>query len=99
MPDSMTIEFYSLMIGVGLALLTMIGCVAMLLGWFFFLQTKLRRSRDLDGRLHGLPLISPGAWGEPDLAPPSTSAVARAEVVELEALWSLPPHRANAGTD
>jgi len=61
------IGFYSIMVGAGLALLTMIGCVAMLLGWFFFLQTKLRRSRDLDERLHGLPPISPGAWGEPDL--------------------------------
>jgi hypothetical protein len=99
MPDSTATQFYSLMIGNGLALLTMIGCVAMLLGWFFFLQTKLRRSRDVDERLHGSPLISPNARGEPDLAPPSTSAAARAEVVELEALWSLPPHRASTGTD
>ena len=99
MPDSTATQFYSLMIGNGLALLTMIGCVAMLLGWFLFLQTKLRRSRDVDGRLHGSPLISPNAQGEPDLAPPSTSAAARAEVVELEALWSLPPHRASTGTD
>jgi hypothetical protein len=99
MPDIVATQLYSLMIGAGLALLTMIGCVAMLLGWFFFLQTKLRRSRDLDDRLHGLPPISPGAWGEPDLAPPSTSAVARAEVTQLEALWSLPPHHANTGTD
>ena len=46
-----------------------------------------------------LPLISPGAWSEPDLAPPSTSAAARAEVAGLEALWTLPPHRASTGTD
>ena len=31
MPDSTATQFYSLMIGNGLALLTMIGCVAMLL--------------------------------------------------------------------
>jgi hypothetical protein len=34
-----------------------------------------------------LPLISPGLWDEPDLAPPSTSPEALAEVAELEALW------------
>ena len=99
MLGSVTIDFYSLMIGLGLAVLTMVGCVIMLLGWFFYLQTKLRRSPTLDGQLHGLPLISPGAWGEPDLAPPSTSAAARAEVVELDAVWTLPPHRASTGTD
>jgi hypothetical protein len=98
-PRIMTIDFYSLMIGVGLAVLTMVGCMTMLLGWFFYLQTKLRRARTLDERLHGRPLISSGAWGEPDLAPPSTSAAARAEVAELEALWTLPPHRASTGTD
>jgi hypothetical protein len=91
----MTIDFYSLMIGVGLAALTVIGCASMLLGWFFYLETKLRRSGHLGGRHHALPLISPGAWGEPDLAPPSTSAAARAEVAKLEALWTLPPHRAS----
>ena len=35
----------------------------------------------------GLPLLSPGAWGKPDLAPPSNSPEALAEVAELEALW------------
>ena len=99
MLGSVTIDFYSLMIGIGLALLTMLGCLIMLMGWFFYLQTKLRRYRNLDGRLHGPPLISPGAWGEPDLAPPSKSAAARAEVARLEALWTLPPHRASTGTD
>jgi hypothetical protein len=88
MLGSVTIDFSSLMIGLVLAVLTMVGCVIMLLGWFFYLQTKLRRSPTLDGQLHGPPLISPGAWGEPDLAPPSTSAAARAEVVELDAVWT-----------
>ena len=45
MLGSVTIDFYSLMIGLGLAVLTMVGCVIMLLGWFFYLSTKLRRSR------------------------------------------------------
>jgi hypothetical protein len=35
----------------------------------------------------GLPLLSPGSWGEPDLAPPSQSPEALAEVAELEATW------------
>lgn len=42
-------------------------------------------------------LIRPGAWGEPDSAPPSVSPDAQAEVAELEALWALPPHRASRG--
>ena len=88
MLGSVTIDFYSLMIGLGLAVLTMVGCVIMLLGWFFYLSTKLRRSSTLDGQPHGPPLISPGTWGEPDLAPPSTSAAARAEVVALDAVWT-----------
>lgn len=95
MLGGLTIDVCSLMIGVGLAVLTVVGCVSMLLGWFFYLETKLRRSRKLGGRHCGLPLISPGAWGEPDLAPPSTSAAAHAEVAKLEALWTLPPHRAS----
>jgi hypothetical protein len=95
----MTVDVYTLMIGLGLSVLTVLACMAMLLGWFFYLDSKLRRSQSADGRPHGLPLTSPGAWGEPDLAPPSTSPVALAEVAELEALWSVPPHRASAGTN
>jgi hypothetical protein len=34
-----------------------------------------------------VPLINLHAWGQPDLAPPSTSPEAQAEVAELEALW------------
>ena len=43
------------------------------------------------------PFVGPGTWGEPDLAPPSMSASARAETAELEALWELPPRRADTG--
>ena len=57
-----------------------------------------RRWREEQGD-QGMPLISPGAWGEPDFAPPSVSPEARAEVADLEALWALPPHRASRGTD
>jgi hypothetical protein len=44
-----------------------------------------------------MPFIS--AWGEPDLAPPTTSAEALAEVAQLEELWRLPAKRALTGTD
>jgi hypothetical protein len=97
--DIMTIHFYSLMIGLGLSILTVIGCLAMLLGWFFYLGSKLRHSRKVDEQVDDVRLTRPQAWGEPDLTPPSTSAAARAEVAELEALWTVPPHRASTGTD
>jgi hypothetical protein len=58
-------------------------------------QRRWREEQD-DQRL---PLIRPGAWGEPDLAPPSVSPDARAEVANLEVLWALPPHSASSGTD
>lgn len=45
----------------------------------------------------GSPLISP--WGDPDLAPPSTSADALAEVAELEALWRQSGRRGRASSD
>jgi hypothetical protein len=45
-----------------------------------------RQWRQVNGD-EGLPLLSPGAWGKPDLAPPSNSPEALAEVAELEALW------------
>ena len=95
----MTIHFYSLMIGLGLSILTVIGCLAMLLGWFFYLGSKLRHSRKVDEQVDDVRLTRPQAWGEPDLTPPSTSSAARAEVAELEALWTVPPHRASTGTD
>ena len=43
------------------------------------------------------PLIS--SWGEPDLAAPSTSADALAEVAELEALWRRLPRTGRASSD
>jgi hypothetical protein len=46
-----------------------------------------------------LPLLSPGSWGEPDLAPPSQSCKALAEVAELEALWRQPRRRRRASSD
>ena len=45
----------------------------------------------------GLPLISPGSWGEPDLAPPSQSPQALAEVAELEAIWRRSSRRRPTG--
>ncbi len=39
------------------------------------------------------------SWGEPDLAAPSTSADALAEVAELEALWRQSPRRGRASSD
>ena len=55
--------------------------------------------RDVDGGSDEAetPFIGPGTWGEPDLVPPSMSASARAETAELEALWELPPRRADSG--
>jgi hypothetical protein len=97
--DIMTIHFYSIMVGFGLTILTVIGCLAMLLGWFFYLGSKLRHSRNVDERVHDVRLTRLAAWGEPDLTPPSTSLTAQAEVADLEALWSLPPHSASTGTN
>src|SRR3712207_4759111 len=46
----LVVDFYPLAIGFALALLTVVGCLAMLLGWFFWLEGKLRRSRTADER-------------------------------------------------
>ena len=85
----MSTNVYSLVIGFALAFLTMVGFLAMLLGWFLWFKTKLRQSTAADGR----PSTSAGAWGEPDLAPPSPSAAARTEMAQLEKLWRLPARR------
>ena len=63
----MTIHFYSIMVGFGLAILTVVGCLAMLLGWFFYLGAKLRHSRNVDKRVHDVRLTRLAAWGQPDL--------------------------------
>jgi hypothetical protein len=44
-------------------------------------------------------LMSPTAWGEPDLAPPSLTPEALAEVAELEATWRQAGHRRRASSD
>jgi hypothetical protein len=54
----------------------------------------MRRSERSD---QGPPLLSPGSWGEPDLAPPSQSPEALAEVAELEAMWRRSSRRRPAG--
>lgn len=59
----MTIHFYSIMVGFGLAILTVVGCLAMLLGWFFYLSAKLRHSRNVDKRVHDVRLTRLAAWG------------------------------------
>jgi hypothetical protein len=75
--------------GFALALLTMVGCLAMLLGWLLWFETKLRQSIAAKKR----PSINAEAWGEPDLAPPSTSAAAGTEIAQLEELWRVPARR------
>ena len=51
----MTIDFYALIIGISLAILTVVGCMAMLFGWFFYLDMKLRHFQNVDGRNHECP--------------------------------------------
>jgi hypothetical protein len=63
--------------------------ISELIGWAVSVAMR-RRLKKGD---QGLPLLSPGAWGKPDLAPPSTSPEALAEVAELEALWRQPVGR------
>jgi hypothetical protein len=84
----MSTVVYSLS-GFALALLTMAGCLAMLLGWFLWFEAKLRQSTAAKKK----PSINAIAGGEPDLAPPSTSAAARTEIAQLEKLWRLPVRR------
>ena len=66
-------------------------------GWA--VSAAVQRRWRLEHGEQGLPLISPDAGGEPDLAPPSTSAEALAEVAQLEELWRLPAKRAITGMD
>jgi hypothetical protein len=93
----------SFLIDFALAFLTVLGTLALLWGWFTWLST--RATRDIDGGpdpaavrpVGSGTFTGPGTWGEPDLDPPSTSESARAETAELEALWELPPRRADSG--
>jgi hypothetical protein len=88
----------SFLIDLALSIITVVGTLAIMWGWFMWLAKRATRS-DVDGEPHAqdLPVISPGAWGEPDVAPPSTSAGVPAEIAELEALWKLPARRAGTG--
>jgi len=88
----------SFLIDSALALITVVGTLVLLWCWFTWLAAQAPR-RDVDDGPHPdeVRFIRPGTWGEPDLAPPSTSASARAETAELEALWELPPRRADSG--
>ena len=86
------------LIDVALAFTTVVATLALLWGWFTWLGTRAPR-RDVEGASDhaDTQFVGPGTWGEPDLAPPSMSASARAETAELEALWELPPRRADTG--
>jgi hypothetical protein len=78
------------------AILAVLLVISALGGWA--VSAAIQRSwRRLDQDDHELPLLSPGAWGELDLGPPSTSPQALVEVAELEALWRQSRHQ--AGTD
>jgi hypothetical protein len=65
-------------------------------GWVTWHAIKAMRSKRRDG---GLPLLSHRSWGEPDLAAPSRSPEALAEVAELEALWRQPRPRRTTSSD
>jgi hypothetical protein len=78
------------------AILAVLLVISALIGWAV---SAVRRQWRLDKGDHGLPLLSSGAWGEPDLAPPSTSPEALAEVAELEALWLQSGRRRSASSD
>jgi hypothetical protein len=77
-----------------LAVLVVASAVA---GWAASgaIQRQWRQERSDEG----LPLISPRAWGEPDLAPPSLSPEALAEIAGLEALWRRSANRRRASSD
>ena len=70
---------------------------AALWGGIVWLAIKAENKPEHDGR--EVPSSSPGSWGDPDLAPPSTSAEALAEVAELEALWREPRRRRRASSE
>jgi hypothetical protein len=78
------------------ATLAVLLVISALGGWA--VSAAIQRSwQPLDQGDHELPLLSPGSWGELNVAPPSTSPEAIAEVAELEALWRQPTRP--AGTD
>ena len=57
------------------AILAVLLVISALVGWA---GSAMQRQWRLDKGDHGLPLLTHDAWGEPDLAPPSTSPEALA---------------------
>ena len=85
-----TAGLYEFLIGVVLALATLVVTTALL--WFWFRWVAGRAAREVGGdhapRVRGLSSCA-GTRRDPDLGPPSASPAARAEIAELEALWKL----------
>jgi hypothetical protein len=67
------------------SILVVLLVISARVGWE--VSGAVQRQWRLETGDQGLPSVSPDAWGEPDLAPPSTSPEALAQVAELEALW------------
>ena len=67
------------------SILVVLLVISARVGWV--VSGAVQRQWRLETGDQGLPSVSPDAWGEPDLAPPSTSPEALAEVAELETLW------------
>ena len=63
-------------------------------GWHAVKEVRRRKASD-----QSLLSVGPGAWVEPDLARPSTSPIALAEVAELEAMWRQPERGRRASPD
>jgi len=85
-----------------LSLITAVFGVAIFGGWFAWLATEVQRRRPRRRRSGGVADPGPScggppAWGEPEQAPSPRSSAA--EIAELERLWRLPTHRADAGGD
>jgi hypothetical protein len=79
----MTGGLYPFLVDVVLALVTMAVVVGLLWAWFLWLA---ERAGVVEAPRRERPPPT-------DRDPPAPSASARAEIAELEALWSLPPHR------
>jgi hypothetical protein len=78
----MTDGLYPFLVDFALALVTVVGVVALLWVWFQWLAER--------AGIGETPPAEPPAPA-PDPNPPAPSATARAEIAELEALWALPP--------
>ena len=67
------------------SILVVLLVISARVGWE--VSGAVQRQWRLETGDQGPPSVSPDVWGEPDLAPPSTSPEALAQVAELEALW------------